>query len=85
MNIYPKVKRFVLEHYVDGKWSGAHVKDKPVMTIDGVQYALEDVLKAMDYPVKTKYKEDKQNEDVAESHADGNNPIVGNGVSESEE
>ena len=85
MTVYPKVKKFVMDHYVDGKWLGAHAKGKPVITIDGVQYPLDKVLKAMDYVDQTKYTEDTPNEDVAESQCAGDNPVTGNGVSESQE
>lgn len=85
MNITPKIKRVIRERFNEGKWNGAYIDDQAVITIDGETYPLSTVLAAVGDPHEYKYTKDTQDEDMGQSHHDGDNPVDGDGTSESEE
>ena len=82
MIIHAKIKKYINEHYQeDGSWTGSTVDDKAVVTIDGTQYDLIDVLIALRYPVMTKYTEEEENEDMGETQLSGDIQDAGDGAS----
>ena len=82
MKIHAKIKKYISDHYSDdGTWTGSTVDGNAVVTIDGTQYDLIDVLIALRYPVDAKYIEEEDNEGMGESYVSGDIQDAGDGTS----
>lgn len=68
-------------------WHGTHEGDTPIVIINGEKHDAREVARAMGIKISKKYKytERVEHAGMGESHAGGDTPDVGDGISQSQE